>query len=110
MVLIVSPEPPTSPNWIPRLCCALLCLLQKSLRSDGGEEVGVTSVKDSQDTDTEELSGSGSQSDVGSLEVVDGSLGEHGVVLKLRLAQRWGVGGDEHQLGLAGSHALESRL
>ena len=35
-------------------------------------------------------------------EVVDGSLGEHGVVLELTLAERRSVGGDDNQLGLAG--------
>lgn len=32
------------------------------------------------------------------------------MVLELRLAEGWGVGRDEDQLGLAGSHALESGL
>lgn len=32
---------------------------------------------------------------------MDGSLGQHGVVLQLRLAERRGVAGDEDQLGLA---------
>ena len=35
-------------------------------------------------------------------EVVDGSLGKHGVVLKLTLAERRSVGSDDNQLGLAG--------
>lgn len=33
---------------------------------------------------------------------MDGGLGEHGVVLKLTLAKRRSVGGDDDQLGLAG--------
>ncbi len=36
--------------------------------------------------DAEELTGSSTESDVGALVVVDGSLGKHGVVLDLRLA------------------------
>jgi hypothetical protein len=32
--------------------------------------------------------------------VVDGGLGEHGVVLELRLAERGSVGSDDDQLGL----------
>lgn len=32
---------------------------------------------------------------------MDGSLGQHGVVLQLRLAERRGVAGDEDQLSLA---------
>lgn len=38
---------------------------------------------------------------VGTTVVVDGSLGQHGVVLELRLAERGGVAGDQDQLGLA---------
>ena len=73
----------------------------RRLGSDRGEEIRVTGVEDSQDTNSEELTSCGTESDVGSLEVVDGSLGEHGVVLELRLSQWRCVGGDEHQLGLA---------
>ena len=35
-------------------------------------------------------------------EVVNGSLGEHSVVLELRLAEGRSVGGNDNQLGLAG--------
>ena len=34
----------------------------------------------------------------------------YGVVLKFRLPQRRGVGGDQNELGLAGADALESAL
>lgn len=44
---------------------------------------------------------------VGAAVVVDGSLGQHGVVLQLRLAQRRGVAGDENQLGLARAERCE---
>lgn len=40
--------------------------------------------------------------------MVDGSLGHHGVVLKLRLAEGRSVGRDEDELGLAGAEGLES--
>lgn len=43
-------------------------------------------------------------------EVVNLSLGQHGVVLELRLAERRGVSGDDDELGLARSELLESRL
>jgi hypothetical protein len=43
------------------------------------------------------------------VEVVDGGLGKHAVVLKLGLAERRGVAGDEDQLGLAGAKTLEGR-
>lgn len=38
------------------------------------------------------------------------SLGQHRVVLELRLAERRGVSGDDDELGLARSELLESRL
>lgn len=41
------------------------------------------------------------QTYVGATVVVDGSLGQHGVVLQLRLAERRCVAGDQDQLGLA---------
>lgn len=43
-------------------------------------------------------------------EVVDRSLGQHGVVLQLRLAERGGVGSDDDQLGLARAQSLHGRL
>lgn len=43
-------------------------------------------------------------------EMVDGSLGQHAVVLKLTLAERRSVAGDDDQLGLARAEALEGRL
>lgn len=43
-------------------------------------------------------------------EVVDGSLGQHAVVLELTLAERRSVASDDDQLGLAGSEALEGGL
>lgn len=42
--------------------------------------------------------------------VVDARLGEHGVVLNLRLAQRRAVVGDDDELGLAGAERLEGGL
>lgn len=43
-------------------------------------------------------------------EVVDGGLGQHAVVLKLRFAERRSVSSNDDELGLAGSEALEGRL
>jgi hypothetical protein len=43
-------------------------------------------------------------------EVVDGGLGQHAVVLELRLAERRSVASNDDELGLAGSEALEGRL
>ena len=41
---------------------------------------------------------------------MNGSLGQHGVVLQLRLAERGGVAGDDDELGLAGAEGLEGGL
>lgn len=40
-------------------------------------------------------------------EVVEGSLGQHAVVLKLALAERRSVASNDDELGLAGAEALE---
>jgi hypothetical protein len=41
---------------------------------------------------------------------VDGGLGQHGVVLELRLPQRRSVASNDDELGLARAKALEGRL
>lgn len=41
---------------------------------------------------------------------MDGSLGQHAVVLELRLAQRRSVASNDDELGLARAEALEGRL
>lgn len=43
-------------------------------------------------------------------EVVDRSLGQHAVVLELRLAERGSVASNDNELGLAGAEGLEGRL
>lgn len=43
-------------------------------------------------------------------EVVDRGLGEHGVVLELRLAEGRSVASNDDKLGLAGAESLEGRL
>jgi hypothetical protein len=42
--------------------------------------------------------------------VVDGGLGQHGVVLELRLAERGSVAGNDDKLGLASAEALQGGL
>ena len=42
--------------------------------------------------------------------MVDGSLGQHGVVLQLRLAERRGVAGNEDQLGLARAEGYSENM
>lgn len=41
---------------------------------------------------------------------MDGGLGQHGVVLELRLAERGSVAGNDDKLGLARAEALEGGL
>lgn len=82
--------------------------------------------------DAEELSGSGTEGDVGAGVEVDGGLAQHGVVLNLGAAEGRAVSGDENELGckpkrnesedgserrnsekqltLSGAHALEGGL
>ena len=43
-------------------------------------------------------------------EVVNVALSKHGIVLKLRLAERRGVSGDNDELGLSRSEGLEGAL
>lgn len=43
-------------------------------------------------------------------EVVHGGLGQHAVVLQLRLAERRGVASNDDELGLARTERLEGRL
>ncbi|GMT04761.1 hypothetical protein PENTCL1PPCAC_26935, partial [Pristionchus entomophagus] len=60
--------------------------------------------------DTEELSASGSELDVVSVVVMDSGLGEHGVVLDLRLSESRGIAGDNDKLGLSTAEGLEGLL
>jgi hypothetical protein len=74
------------------------------------EDVGVTSVENGHGGASEELTAGGTELDVVAREVVDGGLGQHAVVLELRLAERRSVASNDDELGLAGSEALEGRL
>jgi len=59
------------------------------------EQVTISGIGDSHNTDAEKFSCSRAKSDIRSRKVMYGRLGQHGVVLDLRLAQ-WGtVSGDE---------------
>lgn len=42
--------------------------------------------------------------------MVDSGLGQHGVVLKLRLSQWWGVGSNDDELSLTLTKSLEGGL
>ena len=70
-----------------------------SLVLESTENIRVTSVGDGHGRDTEVLSASSAEVQAVALIVVDGGLGEHSVVLQLRLSQGRAVVGDEDQLG-----------
>jgi hypothetical protein len=67
----------------------------------GGNDVGVTNVSDRQDGRAELAAAGSAKIDVVSAVVVNGRLGEHGVVLKLGLADWWAVVGNNDELGAA---------
>lgn len=57
-----------------------------------------------------ELTAGSTKVDIVASVVVDTSLGQHSVVLNLRLADRGAVVGDDDQFGLAAAESLESGL
>ena len=65
------------------------------------DDIRVSGVRDAQGADPEVLPAGGAQLVVVAGVVVDASLGQHSVVLDLRLAQGGRVVGDDHQLRLA---------
>ena len=75
-----------------------------SLVLEGTENIRVTSIGNSHGRDTEVLSASGTEVQAVALIVVDGGLGEHGVVLQLRLSQGGAVVGNKDQLGYTSKH------
>merc|ERR1712150_401359 len=66
----------------------------------GPDNIRIPGVRDTQGAHTEIFSTSGPQLVVVARVVMDPSLGQHGVVLDLRLAEGWSVVGDDHQLAL----------
>ena len=76
----------------------------------GSDDVRVPGVSDAQGTDEEIFSTSSPQLVVVASVVVDTSLGQHGVVLDLRLAERRRVVGNDHQLALAVPQGFEGLL
>lgn len=62
-------------------------------------KIGISSVGDGHNSNSEELTGSRSKGGVGTLVSVDGGLGEHGVVLNLGSSKRGSVLGEEDKLG-----------
>ena len=65
----------------------------------GAQDVRITGISDGENTGTEELTTSGTKIDVVTVVVVNTSLGQHGVVLNLRLTERRTVTSNDDQLG-----------
>ena len=73
----------------------------------GGEDVGITGINDGNNGAVEELTACSTKLGVVTRVVVDSSLGKHGKVLNLGLAEGRAVRGDENQLGLAPAKRLD---
>ena len=76
----------------------------------GSDDIRVPGVSDTEGANTEIFSTSSAQLVVVAGVVVDPSLGQHGVVLDLRLAERGSVVGDDHQLALPVPQGLQGLL
>ena len=76
----------------------------------GGENVRVTLVNDSNDRRAIDLSAGNTKILVGTGKMMDAALAQHGVVLKLRLAQRRAVTRNDDKFGLSGAQSGERLL
>lgn len=65
----------------------------------GGQDFTVTLVSDGKDRGAEELTASGTKLNVVAIVMMDGSLGKHGIVLNLGLAERGAVTSNDDKLG-----------
>jgi len=92
-------------NRMDHVCVALLLL-----SGDGADDIRVSGVGDGQGGDGEVLSAGSSKLDVVARVVVDTSVGEHSVVLELRLAKRGAVLGNDDELGFTVAEGLEGLL
>jgi len=81
------------------------CLLSRH----GSDDIGITRVRNAQRTNPEVLPASRAQVHIIPTVVVHARLGQHGVVLNLRLAERRTVVGDDDQLALAAPERLQGR-
>ena len=70
-----------------------------SLVLESTKNIRVTSVSNGDGRHTEVLTATSAEVDAVTLVVVHSGLGEHGVVLNLRLSQRRAVVGNEDELG-----------
>ena len=81
--------------------------MTKHCSGSGTEDVGVTSISDSENGHSEELTAGGTELEVVTLVLHDIALGESGVVLELSLADSRSVVRDEDHLDLTVSHGSE---
>lgn len=77
------------------------------LLGHSADDIGVTGVSDTQRTNAEVLAAGSSEVHIVAGVVVHASLGQHGVVLDLGLAERRAVVGDDDELALATTKRLE---
>ena len=69
-----------------------------SLVLEGTENIRITSIGNRNSRDSKVLSASSAEIQAASLIMMDGSLGKHSIVLKLRLSQRRTVVSNENEL------------
>lgn len=72
------------------------------------QDVRVTGISDSQNTNSEQFTTSGTQFVVTTLEVRDLSLGQHGVVFNFSFSQDWSVSSQNNQLSLTLSQGFDT--
>lgn len=77
-------------------------------RGQGAEDIGVTSVQDGQDTNTEVTTAGSSQRVVIAMEVMDIDLSQHSVVLNFVSAERRAIVGKDDEFGLSVSQSLDT--
>merc|ERR1719175_211979 len=104
-------SPLTTDRWSETLIFCILCLCSFWLGSrHRPDDVAVSRVGDGEGADPEVLAARSAQLVVVAGVVVDTSLGQHGIVLDLRLAE-WGcVVGNDHQLGLSTPQGFQGLL
>ncbi len=91
--------------------CVLTTLSRrKKARSDGGEDVRVTSVLDGHDAHAVESAASGAELNVVAVPVENFGAAEDSEVLQLSLADSGAVVGDDEELGGSISELLEGNL
>merc|ERR1719175_73419 len=102
---------PATDRWSGTLTFHILCLGSFWLGSrHRPDDVAVSRVGDGEGADPEVLAACSAKLVVVAGIVVDTSLGQHGIVLDLRLAEWWCVVGNDHQLGLSTPQGFQGLL